>query len=306
MIKTEAIGSLSRLCATVTALIVIGSTLAQVASAQETRGPSLRVGNISSAKTCKLYQESEGRSGVLASPFVIGAYSSWRTWLVKDCVDNFASIRTSLEAALAATGKFTIRETSGAYTVEGRISEVSGGNEPAPNAPNPGDGYAYATSAMFVNMDVTLRDSKGRIVYGGLLTKHLETGFDVKSGTFRAWGSRSGEGLYTQIQHQVALAVARLVSFRLVPLRVISGEGKKIQLNYGGALMPLGTIVQATSPDGTATMRYLVTSATSDFATAIVDGGGDPSRIIVGSSAIVIEGDDPAANARRFEKVDLP
>ncbi|WP_293901125.1 hypothetical protein [Phenylobacterium sp.] len=290
------------------ALAAVASLLAFAtgAQAQPRGGPSIGVGRITSERTCNLYQESEGRSAVVVSPYVIAAASSWRTWLVRDCVDNFASIRTSLEAALASSGKFIVKPGGATYVVSGRISDVGGEGGPAPGAPSSRDGYSISSSKMFVNMDVTVRDAAGRIVYGALLTKSLETGSDISTGGFRATSSQSGQALYTQLQHEVALAVARQVAFHLVPMRVTGGDGRQIQLSYGAPMLTLGTIVMATSADGATTLRYNVTSAGAGMATAQLDGDGDPSRIGPGSIATVIEADDPAANGRRFKRVELP
>jgi hypothetical protein len=78
-------------------------------------------------------------------------------------------------------------------------------------------------------------------------------------------------------------------------------------LNYGSPLLTLGTIVHATSSDGSTTVRYLVTSTSPEGAAAQVDGEvGDWTRIGPDSLASVVEADDPAANERRIEKTDLP
>jgi hypothetical protein len=156
-------------------------------------------------------------------------------------------------------------------------------------------------------MDITLRDPAGRIAYGGLLTKQLETGSTIRTRGLETSSSRSGEALYTELQNEVALAVARLVAFHIEPLEVRAVEGKTIHLNYGSPLLALGTIVHATSHDGFTTVRYSVTSSSPEGATAQVDGEvGDWTRIGPGSLANVIEADDPSANERRMDKVDLP
>ena len=81
----------------------------------------------------------------------------------------------------------------------------------------------------------------------------------------------------------------------------------QIRLNYGSPLLTLGAIVTcATSPDGGATVRYNVVSADSGGATAEKDGDGDAARIVPGRTATVIEADDPAANERKYKRVDLP
>lgn len=268
---------------------------------------TISVGTVESEKRCTLYEESAGSSAMIATPYGFAAASSWRTWLVRDCVDNFASIRTSIEAALAASGKFVVKPSGGAYVVSGRISDVSGDDAPPAQAPNPGkDGYSVATTHMVVNMDVSVKDAAGRIVHGALLTKKIETSSDIKIDDLHSWNRQSGQVLYTTLQHQVALAVARKVAFQLVPLRVVSSDGRSIQVNYGAPLLELGSMLQATSPDGREAIRYSVTSAGGQSAIAQIDGDGNASKIAPGSTVILIEPEDPAANGRRLKRVELP
>lgn len=289
------------------AALLIAAACAPQAAAQSADRPALSVGRIGTVKSCTLYRETAGRAGAVATPYAAAAFASWRTWWVKDCVDNFATMRSSLEAALAASGGVDLGP-GGDYVVTATLSDVSGGpGGAAPDAPDMGEsGFAIATSGMRVNVDVTVRDRSGRAVFGTLLTKTIETGYDVKVGTFQASANESGQALYGRLQQQVALAIARAVAFHFTPLEVVGGDGRQIRLNYGSPLLTLGTTVQATSPDGGTMVRYNVVSAAPGSALARVEGGGDPSRIVPGSRAIVIEADDPAANARRFDKVELP
>jgi hypothetical protein len=267
---------------------------------------SITIGKFTGQKTCTLYRESAGRAAVVATPYAVAAAVSWRTWLVKDCVENFATIRASVEAALAATGKFVIKPSGGQYVVSGVMSDVSGGGG-TPDAPYPGaNGYTIATNSMVVNMDVSLRDAKGRVIYGGVMTKRLETGSNNQFDDFYAKSSNTGQAAYGQLQHEVALAVARLIAFHISPLTVVSRDENTIVLNYGAPLLKLGTIVQVTSTDGRETIRYNVTSATANSAVAEIDSEGDVSRLMPGSFATVIEPEDPMANARRMKRVDLP
>jgi hypothetical protein len=264
--------------------------------------PSIVVARISSEKACTLYQESAGTSSMVATPYMVAASQSWRTWLVKDCVDNFATIRGSLQAALASTGKFNVKTAGAGYTLSGAISQAGeeGGGVSS-------TGYSVSSQKMFASMNVTLRDPSGRTVYGGLFTKHMEIGSGSRAQGVETQSGQSGEAIYTELQNQAALAVARLVAFHIVPLKVVSANGKTIQLNYGLPLLALGAIVHVTSPDGATTIRYTVTSAGPEGAAARVDGEvGDWSRIGPDSLASVVEADDPAANERRIEKTDLP
>ncbi|HYF23034.1 MAG TPA: hypothetical protein VD929_06515 [Caulobacteraceae bacterium] len=277
------------------------------ATAQPATPIAISVGRIDSEKRCTLYQESAGDAALFATQESVAAFASWRTWWVRDCIDNFASLRTSIEAALASTGKFVVKPSGGTYVVSGRISDLSGENAPpARAAPAGPHDYSFERNFMFVNMDVVLRDSGGRTIHGGLLTKQMETSYDINAGGRRAYGSTSGQALFTQMQHQVALAVARQVAFRLVPMKVTSSNGSSIRLNYGSPLLTMGTMIEATSPDGGTVVRYAVTSSNASTATAELDGDGDPARIVPGSTAVVIEPEDPAANGRRMKRVNLP
>lgn len=285
------------LAAALVALAALAPTTAQAREA-------VTVGRVTTTQTCTLYREYAGEAGVVATPWMVAAAASWRSWLVKDCVDNFASFRRSIEAALASTGKLAVGR--GGYIVDAVLSQVSDGG-PAERAPDMGvRGYQVNSAYMFVNLDVTLRDRSGRIIYGGLLTKRLETGASISTGGFRVDQSTGGQAVYGALQQQVALALARIVAFKIVPLVATANEGREIRLNYGSPLLVLGTTVQMTSPDGGAVIRYNVTSSSPEMATAEQDSEGDGSRIVPGSTGTVIEPEDPAHNARRFKRVELP
>ena len=319
-----------------TALGLAGIAALAVTGHASAQTPTISVGHITTHQNCKVYQELAGSKAVFAQQDTVVAakesaavaadrnhvvaakegtvvaaqrtqvatFSSWRTWLVKDCVSDFPAIRTSLQAALAASGKLAIKGSGGNYVLSGAISQVGGTDDPATQTISTGS-YSVASQGIFVVMEVTLKDSSGRIVYGGLLTKHLETGSNIQTpGMETASYQPNGEATYTQLQNQVALAVARLAAFHIVPLQVTSNEGRRISLNYGSPLLTLGTIVEAAGP-GSA-VRYNVVSAGSDSATAEKDSEGDASGIGPGTPATVIEADDPAANARRIPRVDLP
>ncbi len=270
--------------------------------------PTIRVGKIDSEKSCTLYRMTAGRHREAgATDGYAAAYASetsWISYLVRDCADNFASLRISLQAALAASGKLAVvpGAAGGSYVVSGRISDVGGSATTGSAADG---GFSASSSSMVVNMDVALRDASGRIVYGGLITKSLEIGSAMETQGLSSGTSRSGQALYTELQHEVALAVARTVAFRIEPLRVTGVSGSRIQLNYGAPLLRLGTMVQVTAPSG-AIIRYNVTGAGQGSAQADYYGGAPAGEATPGSTAIVIEQEDPAANGRRFEKTDLP
>jgi hypothetical protein len=316
------------------ALAVI-TTLTVAGSNEVSALPTISVGHITVHQNCKVYQESAGTRAVVARRDTVAAakeragvaaaddglvaaresaavvaqretvatYSTWRTWLVKDCVSDFPTLRTSLQAALAASGKLAVKGSGGNYVLSGAISQI--GDDPATNTVSTST-YSISSQKIFVSMEVTLRDDRGRMVYGGLLTKHLEVGSNIQTPGMETSSGQSGEAVYTQLQNEVALAVARMTAFHIVPLRLVANDGSQIRLNYGSPLLTLGTIVQATSPDGAVALRYNVVSADADGATAEKASEGDASRLAPGSPATVIEADDPAANGRTIPRVDLP
>ncbi len=287
--------------------VAIAVSLVCVGATQASPMRSVVIGRIASEKTCTVYQESAGRSSLVATRHMLAESESWRTWLVKDCVTNFANIRTSLEAALASTGKFTVKTAGAGYTVTGVIGQVGGDDGPIPTGPSAGGGYSIASRQMFVSMDVMVRDPAGHMIYGGLLTKHLETASNIQTQGLQTSSSQSGQDVYDELQHEVALAVARLVAFHIDPLRVTNVEGRRIQLNYGSPLLTLGTIVEVAGQGAAPATRYYVTSSSPDGATAEVHGEiGDWTKVGPGSVGTVIESDDSAAGARTTNRVELP
>jgi hypothetical protein len=96
------------------------------------------------------------------------------------------------------------------------------------------------------------------------------------------------------------------VSFHFNPLLVNGVQGSKVKLNYGGPLLEVGTLLAVTSPDGFTTSRYRVSSVSPTSAIATQLGDTNVRDITPGSSAVVIEKGDPAANESNFEFVPLP
>lgn len=268
-------------------------------------GPAILIGAFDAEEACTIYQQYAGRRAEYADTYVYASYTSFFTYLVKDCAQNFPSLRTALQAALASSGKFAQR--AGGYVVTGHLSRVSGTGGSAPDAPDMGPGgFSITSSSMFVTMDFTVKDARGRIVFGDVVTKKIEVSSDINVNGFRATSSQSGPGLYGVLQKELSQAIARKIAFHFVPLEVIRNDGTEIQLNYGTPLLALGQMVQATAPDGSAVARYRVTSASNGSSLAELEGDGRYQRIIPGSQAIVIESDDPAANGPRFKRTPLP
>jgi hypothetical protein len=274
------------------------------ASAQSGSGTTIAVSRITSTETCAYFQNSAGRAAVAANRWAVAAAVSWRTWWVKDCETNFATMRSSLESALAAAPNMRVGRT-GRYAVSLNLTQVNDADVPAPQAPTGGD-FGVAQSFLSVSFDLAVRDGAGRSVFGALMTKKIEIGSDIRADNFRASSTASGDAAYGRLQNEVALAAARAVAFHFEPIRVLSNEAREVQVNYGAPYLKLGDLLMVSSPDRRTTIRYRVTSASANAATAQVEGDGDVSRIAPGSLATYVEAEDPMQNGRRFRKVDLP
>lgn len=259
----------------------------------------------------KTYAAADSDSGVYAHQGTYahaGTYSNKETYrehIYKDCQDNFASLKMSVEAALASSGRFAVVPAKGSrYSVSVRISRL--GTEESGFA-QAGDrrsaGYVGAQKFITANLDFTLSEG-GRIVGGGELTKRLEVGSVAGAGGAVQASEQDGAALYGEIQHQVAETVARAVAFKLQPLRVMSADGQNIELNYGAPLLKTGTMVEVVTPSGP--IHFNVIGAGEGHSTARRDGSGDVSALTPGTIAQVIEPEDPAANGRRIQSVDLP
>lgn len=278
-------------------------TLSAAAPAQAQH--NVRIGYVQAKEKCVYFREYSGEAGLVATPDVLAFASSWRSWLVKDCESQFATMRASLESSLASTGKFAVGAAG--YTVNVTLSGISEGGPAGYTPPAEGYGeYHVSQSFMSVALDVTVTDENGTVVYGGPILKKIETGYSITADNSYSSGTNLGEAAYGQLQQEVALAVARLVAFNIEPLRVTQIDGYDVKLNYGAPLLKMGAIVQVEGRGGMRRLRYLVTSSDSRYALAEVDGDNDPDLIEVGALASVIEEDDPAANGRRYKKKRLP
>lgn len=285
-------------------LAVCGLTLACAAPAQAQSAARFTIGEITSKEECKYFLESDIQHAAVATPWLYASKTSWRSWWVKDCVSRFQTMRSSLEAALASTGRFAVGP--GGYRISVTIQDVSGGG-PAPANPPVGDrGYAFSKTGIYTSFTVTVTDGSGRVIHGGLATKTVETGARINADGSYAATSMTGDAVYGVLQNEIALAVARIVAFKVVPLAVTDLDGDRIALNYGAPLLKLGSSINVPSGSGLRSLRYSVVSAANGSAIAEVEGDVDTSSVRVGTVVTYAEEDDPAANGRRYDRVKLP
>jgi len=103
------------------------------------------------------------------------------------------------------------------------------------------------------------------------------------------------------------MAIARDVAFKMFPPRVTAVTSGRVALNYPSSFLPLGTVVYLTAANGVSTIKCVVAPGSGGgYATVVPDGAANLSGVTVGSIVNVVDRDDPAAQGRRYERVDLP
>jgi len=306
--------SWARACTATLALAAASLAIAAPAAAQERE--RVNVGTITSTQSCVYFRNYSGsrleygeeyyarRWGAAAAARYYAAHTTWRSWVVKDCQSNFQTLRSAIEGALASSGRLTTGR--GGYTLDVTISDI-GETGPARNLPVGGpDDYATSWGNASATVSFVLKDSAGRNVDGGVVTKVIEMSRTIDTQDFRMRVSEPGASVYDLMQREVAQMLARKVAFGIEPLRVTAVEDDLIEVNYGGALLPVGSIIDVRKSQGIGVIRYRVISATDRDATAQVDGDNDTSAIDIGNLGTFIEDDSDAASARRFKRKRLP
>lgn len=276
----------------------------------------VNVGTITSTQTCTYFRNYSGSTleygeeyyariwGAAAAARYYAAHTTWRSWVVKDCQSNFQTLRSAVEGALASSGRLTTGR--GGYTLDITISDI-GETGPTQNAPvNDPNGYWTSWGTANATVSYVLKDAAGRNVDGGVLTKTIEMSRTIDTQDFTMRVAEPGASVYDLMQRDVAQMLARKVAFGIDPLRVTAVEDDLIEVNYGGALLPVGSILDVRPSRGLGAIRYRVVSATQSDATAQVDGDNDVSNIDIGNLATFIEEDSDAASARRFKRKRLP
>lgn len=296
--------------------LAFGGMMLTVAPVSAQTRERVNVGTITSTQTCVYFRNYSGSRleygeeyyarvwGAAAAARYYAAHTTWRSWVVEDCQNNFQTLRSAVEGALASSGRLTTGR--GGYTLDVTISDI-GETGPAQNAPvDDPNGYWTSWGTASATVSFVLKDAAGRNVDGGVVTKTIEMSRTIDTQDFTMRVAEPGASVYDLMQREVAQMLARKVAFGIEPLRVIAAEDDQIELNYGGALLPVGGIVDVRRTQGLGAIRYRVVSASDRTATAEVDGDNDTSSIDVGNLATFIEDDSDAASARRFKRKRLP
>ncbi len=277
-------------------LIALAFSLSPAAMAQDIT--TVSIGRIQTTQTCQYFQESEFSSGLVASPWFLASQTYWRTWWVKDCMDNFPTFQTTLEAALASSGH--IRVGRGQYKVNVSLSSI--GSAEAGTTTTYSDDQS---SGIFATYDTTIQDSSGAIIYGGSSKSKIDTFESFATEDTASFSSMSGEATYNVLQQQLAYAIARSIAFKVSPIRVTAVDEDRVRLNYGKNFLPIGSSLEIHG-GGLYGVRYRVVSAIGDSAIAEVDGDLDTSEITTDSVVTFYEKGEDGENGRRYRKRRLP
>ncbi|MCK0128174.1 hypothetical protein [Erythrobacter sp. F6033] len=272
---------------------------------------SVNVGTITSTQTCAYFRNYSGSRlryseaeyarwwGAAAARNYYLSHTTWSSWVYKDCQTNFQNLRNTVEGALASTGRLTTGR--GGYTLDITISDI-GQTPPANSRPVRGENsYRTSWGTATATVSFTLKDSAGRNIDGGVLTKRIEMSRTLNTDTLRVRTSEPGASVYDLMQNEVALSLARDVTFAIDPMRVVGVEGDLIEINYGRPMLQLGDRLDVKKTRGIGSLRYRVISASETDAVAEIDGNNDTSDIEPGNTVTFIEKDSDAANARRLQ-----
>jgi len=178
----------------------LASLLLLCAMAAGARAQSpIRVGEISSERDCRVYE------------------TFWGGWLIVECRNNFAELRTRLQSALAETGRF--RLAAGGHVVSGTITELRVTSSSAG-----GRDYQLNVTRAVASFDLRLRDAGGRTVYAATITRSVEVDSTLSAAGTTSASAASPRAIYAALQREISLAVARTVMVQIDPSRATAAE----------------------------------------------------------------------------------
>lgn len=250
--------------------------------------PNVKVAQIESDSDCSIYE------------------SYWGYWLVVECRQQFGQLREGIQSAIAETGAMNLSSTRNGVdiprpdlVITGRVQGL-GSEQSTTSAAD----YCVAATRVKGSLDLRVRDaSSNRVIHAATITRSVEVGSETVGGASHCSSGRASRSDYDLLQRELALTAARTIAFKIKPMRVLETNGRSVSVNYGAPMVRLGTILQVMTADG-APAKYRVTSTMGEQSFASPMGAA--KLVSPGALADVIDEDDPAANGRRFERVELP
>lgn len=266
--------------------VLVAAAAASAAPTAPAKPPVVKVAEVRSDRSCELVA------------------AGWY-WLLIECQKEFPKLRTALQSALLDSGKVRLSTSRGGrdsapadFVVSASVTGLGSSVERASAAD-----YCVASNRLEGRMDYRVRGPSGAVLYGGSALKTVEVGSHAVAGASSCSVGAMDPASYEQLEREIALTTARAILFRIVPLRVTASDAEGITLNYGAPYLRLGDAIDVADGRGRRA-RFRVTSSTGTIAFAEPDG--ERREIAAGSTATYVEPDDPANNARRFRKVELP
>lgn len=226
----------------------------------------------------------------------------WGLWMIDECRNNFQALAARVGSAIQESGRLTLSNPRGrgapTYRLSGSVTEL-GVNR---------SGFAEQDSSQDVSSAVGAFDFRlidvrtGQVVLARTVTRTVEMGGVTSARGVTGYNANNAQAVYTEIQRQIGLDVARSVAFHVDPLRLTYVEGRDIGLNYGSPLIEMGSMIQVSSGRGRAA-RYRVIDVTPTGAVAEAIGAERATDL----TNLVNVVDDPVMqNARRNRRVELP
>ena len=227
----------------------------------------------------------------------------WGLWIIDECRNNFQALAARVGSAIQESGRLVLSNPRGraapSYRLSGAMTELGVNRSGFSDS----GGSAQDVSEAVGAFDFRLIDVRtGQVVLARTVTRRVEIGGVTSARGVTGYNSNDAQAVYTEIQRQIGLDVARSVAFHVDPLRLTYVEGRDIGLNYGSPLIEMGSMVQVSSGRGRAA-RYRVIDVTPNG--AVAEAIGAERATDVGN--IVNFVDDPdVQNGRRYRRVELP
>jgi hypothetical protein len=229
----------------------------------------------------------------------------WGLWITTECQNHFATMRASIESALIETQLFDVVDrwsdaaSASQYDVYGTVTGLGTEYKRTSDA-----GYCVSSTDVHASIDIRIINrATGVVKFGGNVQKSVDQASHTKTGPNGKCSAERSRPFYEIVQRELSLAVARQVAFRIEPITVDSVDGRKVIINRGKPLVSLGAFLKIADGNGFP-QRYRVVATMGDR--AIAEPMGRPGLISPGAAVEFVESDEADANARRYDKTELP
>lgn len=227
----------------------------------------------------------------------------WGLWIIDECRNNFHALAARVGSAIQESGRLTLSNPRGraapSFRLSGAVTELGVNRSGFSDS----GGSAQDVSEAVGAFDFRLIDTRtGQVVLARTVTRRVEIGGVTSARGVTGYNANDAQAVYTEIQRQIGLDVARSVAFYVDPLRLTYVEGREIGLNYGSPLIEMGSMIQVSGGRGRAA-RYRIIDVTPGGAVAEAIG---PELATDINNPVNVVDDPNLQNARRYRRVELP